>query len=205
MGIPFVNIHTHHPAGTALTLRSWGIHPWWLDEPGYDYVKALEQLERMLREDRLDAVGETGLDKLHPDSLALQRDVLERHIGLSEQYCKPLVLHSVRANDELLGMLKRHRPRQAWIFHGFNGSREEAEQLTGKGCYLSVGTALLHNNRKITETIKSIPLDCLFFETDDAPCEVEEVYAAAATILSLPVAALQEQVYANYVRLKQQR
>lgn len=205
MGTPFVNIHTHHPPGEALTLHSWGIHPWWLDDPGYDYGEALEQLEKMLAEGQLEAVGETGLDKLHADTLPLQRKILERHIQLAEQYRKPLILHSVRANDELLRLLKQQQPQQPWIFHGFNGSREEALQFAGKGCYLSVGTGILNKHRKITETIRSIPLNHLFFETDDAACDVETVYAQAASILALPIEVLQQQVYDNYVRLKQPR
>ena len=67
MDVPFVNLHTHHPAGEALTLCSAGIHPWWLDDPGYDWEQALEALERQLREGTLEAIGEAGLDKMHPD------------------------------------------------------------------------------------------------------------------------------------------
>ena len=161
MDAPFVNFHTHHPSGEALTLRSWGIHPWWLDDPDYDWEKALQTLEQQLREGALEAIGEAGIDKLHPETLPLQRTVFERHILLAEHYGKPLVIHSVRANDEMLNLWKRHQPHQAWILHGFNGSKEEAEQLAAKGFYFSVGAALLFKNRKITESIKYLPLSLL--------------------------------------------
>lgn len=201
MDVPFVNLHTHHPAGEALTLCSAGIHPWWLDDPGYDWEQALEALERQLREGTLEAIGEAGLDKMHPDTLPLQQKVFERQILLSEQYGKPLVIHCVRANDVLLTLWKRHRPRQAWILHGFNGTKETAEHLIGKGFYLSVGAALLFKNRKITESIQYIPLDRLFFETDEATCGIETVYAEAARLLSIPMEVLKERILTNYVRL----
>lgn len=203
MDAPFVNLHTHHDPGDALTLRSWGIHPWWLDDPGYDWEQGLQTLEQQLQEGTLDAVGEAGLDKLHPESLPLQRTVFERHVLLSEYYGKPLVIHSVRANDEVLKLWKQHQPQQAWILHGFNGSREEAEQFAGKGFYLSVGTAILFKNRKINESIKYIPLDHLFLETDDADGGIETVYAEAAKLLSVSEAVLRKQIFANFARLKQ--
>ncbi|MBO4328083.1 MAG: TatD family hydrolase [Bacteroidales bacterium] len=203
MATPFVNLHTHRPAGAALTLRSLGIHPWWLDDPGYDWELALQTLEQQLKEGSLDAVGEAGLDKLHPETLPLQRTVFERQIRLAEQYGKPLVIHCVRAYDEVMQLWKRHQPRQAWILHGFNGNRETAGQLTEKGIYLSVGTAILFQNRKITESIPSIPLDRLFLETDEADDPIETVYAEAARLLSLPLEVLKEQIFTNFVRLKQ--
>lgn len=203
MDAPFVNLHTHHPAGEALSLHSFGIHPWWLDEPGYDWEQALQTLEQQLKEGSLEAVGEAGIDKLHPKTLPLQRTVFERQILLAEQYGKPLVIHCVRAYDEVMQLWKRHQPRQAWIVHGFNGNRETAGQLVGKGFYLSVGTAILYQNRKITESISSIPLDRLFLETDDADDPIEAVYTETARLLSLPLEVLREQIFANFVRLKQ--
>lgn len=203
MDTPFVNLHTHHPVGEALTLRSSGIHPWWLDDPAYDWEQALDTLEGLLKEGSLDAVGEAGIDKLHPETLPLQRRVFEQQILLAEQYGKPLVIHCVRAYDEVMRLWKRHQPRQAWILHGFNGNGETVRQLTEKGIYLSVGAAILSKNRKITESISSIPLDRLFFETDEADCAIETVYAEAARLLSFPLEALREQIFANFVRLKQ--
>ena len=195
---PFVDIHSHFTPSVSL---SYGIHPWWFDEEGFDFPKELQRLEQLLRENKLAAIGETGIDKLHPQTLPQQSDSFEKHILLSETFQKPLIIHNVKGNDILMRLHKKHQPRQAWIIHGFNGNETEVRQLTSRGMYLSVGAALLYKNRKITTSIKSIPLDYLFFETDTAEIGIEELYQQAATILNLPLATLKERIFANFARL----
>ena len=195
--IPFIDIHTHHQ-GDAFT---FGIHPWWLDEAGYDANHDLETLKRMLQEDRLAAIGETGIDRLHKDTIDLQIKVFEQHILLSEQYKKPLIIHNVRGTDEILRLHKKHQPRQAWIIHGFNGTTDEAQLLINKGIFLSVGEGIFYENRKIHESIKSIPLDHLFLETDTSEKSIQEIYEKAAELINLPLEVLKERVFANFTRL----
>lgn len=195
---PFIDIHTHHQEDT---LTSYGIHPWWFDDPAYHPDNDLQLLERLLREDKLAAIGETGIDKLHPETLALQIESFEKHIALSETYQKPLILHNVKGTETLLQLRKKHKPAQAWIIHGFNGNENEVRQLVSQGFYLSVGASLLYENRKITKSIKSIPLDYLFFETDTAGNSIGEIYQKAAMLLDLPLAQLKERIFANFARL----
>ena len=200
MDCPFIDIHRHRERETAWGY-SYGVHPWWLDEKDYDPEQDLRRLKEMLDQDKLAAIGETGIDSLHEAPLALQAEVFEKHILLSEQYRKPLIIHNVKGNDTVLRLHRTLHPRQAWILHGFNGTAEEAVQLTGKGLYLSVGTALLFKNRKIIQSIKSIPLEYLFFETDTAECGVEAVYDQASSILQIPIGRLKEIIFTNFARL----
>lgn len=195
---PFIDIHTHHQEDS---LASYGIHPWWFDDPAYPPDNDLRLLEQLLREDKLAAIGETGIDKLHPETLALQIESFEKHIALSETYQKPLIIHNVKGTETLLQLRKKHKPAQAWIIHGFNGNDNEVRQLVSQGFYLSVGASLLYENRKITKSIKSIPLDYLFFETDTAGNSIGEIYQKAAMLLDLPLAQLKERIFANFARL----
>lgn len=195
---PFIDIHTHHQEDS---LASYGIHPWWFDDPAYHPNNDLCLLEQLLREDKLAAIGETGIDKLHPETLALQIESFEKHIALSETYQKPLVIHNVKGTETLLQLHKKHKPGQAWIIHGFNGNENEVRQLVSQGFYLSVGASLLYENRRITKSIKSIPLDYLFFETDTAGNGIEAIYRKAAMLLDLPLAQLKERIFANFARL----
>lgn len=195
---PFIDIHTHRQAGP---FTSYGVHPWWFDDPAYHADNDLSLLEQLLRKHKLAAIGETGIDKLHPETLALQTESFEKHIALSESYQKPLIIHNVKGNETLLQLVKKHKPQQAWIIHGFNGNDNEVRQLVSQGLYLSVGSSLLYENRKITKAIKSIPLDHLFFETDTAENSIEEIYQKAATVLNMPLAQLKERIFANFKRL----
>lgn len=174
---------------------SFGIHPWKVQNSN------LTILETLLEENRIAAIGETGIDRAHKDTVPLQLEVFEQHILRSEQYRKPLIIHNVRGTADILRFHKKHQPKQAWIIHGFNGTATEALQLTDRGIFLSVGESLFYENRKIHESITSIPLDGLFFETDTSTKTIQEIYEKASALLNLPLNRLKEQIFANFARL----
>lgn len=193
MNAPFIDIHTHKSGnGQAF---SYGLHPWKVKNAN------LSLLETFLKENKIAAIGETGLDRLHKDTYDLQREVFEQHIRLSEQYQKPLIIHNVKATADLLMIHKRYQPKQAWIVHGFNGTVEEVRQLTGRGICLSVGESIVYPNRKITQSISSIPMEYLFFETDTSEKSIQEIYTKASERLNIHLNQLKEQIFANFARL----
>lgn len=163
--------------------------------------ESLNLLESLLKENKIVAIGETGIDRFHKDTIDLQLEIFEKQILLSEQYQKPLIIHCVKATADILRLHKKHQPKQTWIIHGFNGNREEVGQLTERGICLSVGESLFYPNRKIHESIKFIPLDVLFLETDMSEKTIREVYEKAAELLSLTLEELKERLFANFVRL----
>lgn len=188
---PFIDIHTHRCCEGGVT---YGVHPW-------KVPSNLNLLESLLKENRLAAIGETGIDRLHKDTIPLQIEVFEQHILLSEQYQKPLIIHNVKAIADILRLHKKHQPKQAWIIHGFNGTATEVRQFTDKGIYLSVGESIFFENRKIHESITSIPLDDLFLETDTSEKTIQEIYEKAAELLNLPLEVLKQRIFANFARL----
>ncbi len=113
-------------------------------------------------------LGEAGLDKTHKASFERQIELFERQIELSEVLQKPMILHDVRSHNEIIALRKKHKAKQPWIVHGFNGTEQDIRQLVGQGIYLSVGESLLYLDRKISKSFKFIDLDYLFLETDMA-------------------------------------
>ena len=188
--VPFIDIHTHRHCEGYYT---YGIHPWRLSN--------LSILESLLKENKIVAIGETGLDRLHPATYDLQLEVFEQHILLSEQYQKPLIIHCVKAIPDVLRLHKKHQPSQSWIIHGFNGNADEIRQLTQRGIFFSVGESIFYPNRKITKHISSIPLDYLFLETDTSEKTIQQVYEKASELLNLPLDRLKEQIFANFASL----
>ena len=69
------------------------------------------------------------------------------------------------------------------LFHGFAKSVVLAQQLTAKGFYLSLGTALLRP--QLQEVLRQVPLHKILLETDDADISVAQLYRLAAGICSL--------------------
>ena len=209
----FLNIHTHNfrtiseitvfnlnleSACPNEGLFSYGIHPWDLDDEKLDTENAMRILEEKLHHSNAVALGEADLDRLHKTSFDRQMEVLEKQIVLSEKFSKPLIIHNVKCNNEMIALRKKHKPKQAWILHGFNGTEQDVSQLSENGFCFSVGEALMHEDRKIRKSILNIPIDRLFFETDMADIDVVDIYQAAASLLEIPINALREKIFANF-------
>ena len=209
----FLNIHTHNfrtiseitvfnlnleSACPNEGLFSYGIHPWDLDDEKLDTENAMQILEEKLHHSNAVALGEAGLDRLHKASFDRQMEVFEKQIDLSEKFSKPLIIHNVKCNNEMIALRKKHKPKQAWILHGFNGTEQDVSQLAENGFCFSVGEALLHEDRKIRKSIMKIPIDRLFFETDTTDIDVAEIYQTAASLLEMPITALREKIFTNF-------
>lgn len=166
---------------------SCGVHPWYSE----DAKPQLKFLKEIAGDPRIVAVGEAGLDKLKGPELKIQQTVFERQVELSEQLQKPLIIHCVKAWDELLHIKKMYRPQQPWIIHGYKGKVDLAKQLLSHGFFFSV------NDRFNEEAIREIPLDRLFCETDTSEISIEEIYNEVANTLNMPVEELASQIEAN--------
>ena len=217
MEAPFINIHTHsllindgHIQIVNLNLNqpcpeqgyySYGIHPWDLDDADFQIDDALRLLEERLQSPNVLALGEAGLDKMHKASFERQIELFERQIKLSEAFKKPMILHDVRSHHEIIALRKKHKAKQPWILHGFNGTEKDAQQLIGQEIYLSVGESLKHLERKICKSLKFIDLNYLFLETDMAEIGIEKVYEAAANLLEMDLSALKTRIFSNFAHL----
>ena len=178
------DIHTHHPARkqeqAILSLSvdteqtndregyiSIGIHPWNLIEAQANIQ--LQALTQSLQKERVVALGEAGLDRLHGCPLDVQITVFRHEIALAEEFHLPMVIHCVRAFNELLQLKKELHPSQPWIIHGFRGKEKIALDLLRHGCYLSFGSHFQE------EAVRAVPLERLFIETDESQESIEEV------------------------------
>ena len=217
MNFPYINIHTHtvkldddlisivnlnlNQSCPEQGYYSYGLHPWALNNADFQIEEAFALLEERLQLPNVLALGEAGLDKMHKESFEKQNAVLERQIELSEALQKPMILHDVRSHNEIFALHKKLKAKQSWILHGFNGTEQDIRQLTGQGLFISVGESLLHSERKIAKSLKSIPLDLLFLETDMAEIGIEMVYEAVAKVLEMDINALKAQIFSNFARL----
>ena len=212
----FIDIHTHTAKSGDNLIQivnldleqpcpnqghySYGIHPWALDKADFQVNEALDKLKENLQRPQVVALGEAGLDKFHAD-IEQQIRLFERQIVLSENMKKPMILHDVKSHNEIVALRKKHRAKQPWIVHGFNGTAQDAAQLIRQGIFLSVGESLLHPDRKIYNSLKTIDLNFLFFETDMAKIGVEKVYEAAAKLLEMDLDVLKTRIFANFARI----
>lgn len=179
---------------------SIGIHPWHIGQQ--DQERNWQIQHRLCNDPRVLAVGESGLDKCIATPLHRQAAVLHRQIELAEQIGKPLIVHCVRAYNELITLKKSARPNQAWIVHGFTGKPALAEQLLKHGCYLSFGKFLLKPEHPSRLALFHTPPERLFLETDaSTQLSISEIYNEAAKILGLDIQTLQRRIVANFQRV----
>ncbi len=174
---------------------SCGVHPWNIDDK--DWEEQVKKIREYASYVNVIALGEAGYDKIRGNDMALQEKVFTGHIKLSEELRRPLIIHCVRAWDELLKSHKQFKPQMRWIIHGFRGKPELAAQLLDKGFYLSpwVEWAV----RPVSaETLKSIPPDRLFLETDGFDIGIEPVYRVVAEHIGMEPDKLKKQIRENF-------
>ena len=215
----YINFHTHYPPAdtepeiaivscvapeplqqcpTGIWL-SYGIHPWYIHNT--DAKDLIEKVKDTAQNNRVIAIGEAGLDKLKGPTLELQKQIFCQQIDISENFKKPLIIHSVKANNEVLSLRKKRKPQQPWIIHGFNGNPIEMEQLIKEGFYLSFGPRILYPDSKAAESLREIPIDRLFLETDHTNKSISAIYIRAAEIRGTSVNRLEHAIKNNFKHL----
>ena len=205
----FIDIHTHHTPCNGLGVVNFrlgeesvaplapfsvGIHPW--DAAEVD--EHFEELEKVLKNPICVALGEVGLDKACGVDWDTQIDALTRQLPFAQH--RPVILHCVRAQSEMLEILQQHKELQSVIFHGFIGSKEQATELTKRGYYISFGFGALASPRTI-EALRICPAESLFLETDTSPRPIEELYTLVAEIRGTEIERLKEIIENNYNRV----
>jgi len=143
-----------------------GIHP---HEAKTGDASALAELKRLARQEKVVAIGETGLDfhynlSKEPD----QRRVFIAHLDIARELGLPVVVHSRNAFEETLDVLDQHgKGLRGVVFHCFSGSAEQARQLLEKGYHISfTGVVTFKNAQGTREAAGVVPLNRLMIETD---------------------------------------
>ena len=202
------DVHTHHLPSTpgeaivqltpdAFTLQpghfySVGLHPWDIRD---DWRTQMGKLLVMSLHTHVLMIGEAGLDKKNsPAPMEVQMGVFREHVRLSELIRKPLIVHCVKAFDELLSIRKEMKATLPWVIHGFRGGIEQWQQLTRAGLLVSIGK---HYD---TTLIKELTPAQLLIESDDTT-ELDSIYNLVSTDTGFSVSELQQHVADNTYRL----
>ena len=183
------NFHTHHQnEGERAILQgrdTWGIHP-------------AEVTETMsVKEPPIDilAIGECGLDRLAGTPYDLQLRAFRLQIEYSEQKGMPLIIHCVKAFDDLLRLRHEYNPQQPWIFHGFRGKPQQMRALIERGFFISFGF------RFNEESLIQCPPERLLIETDADVRPIRILYDDIAQRRQTSIEALRKQMEINFKSL----
>ena len=183
------------PENTPGITYTCGIHPWYLTQSNHENL--LVSVRKTAADPDIAAVGEAGFDKIKGPSPDLQRHVFEEQVAISEELKKPVVIHCVRAWEELLGAHKNMNPKMPWLVHGFRGKRDLAMQLISKGMYISFWFDFIIQSAS-SELIRNLPGDRIFLETDGAEVRIADIYNKVSADLGVTVTGLKNQILKNF-------
>ncbi len=211
----YIDIHTHNSTkeedilniqniylGEKVLTKSYfsvGLHPWDINKNDFDVTSELNKI----KEDKnLLAIGEIGLDKNIDVSLSDQGVLLHEQLIISEQNNLPVILHIVKAFNEIIDIKSKFCYSHPWIIHGFNKKEELAKQLTDKGFYLSFGASVMNKKSNSEEVLRSIDVSRIFIETDDQKeYGIKEIYKRISEIKEIPIEELKEQIEKNFKKV----
>jgi TatD DNase family protein len=205
----FIDIHTHKRISSeyfsVLNLYknfefsegkqrfSAGLHPWYLDAS--TLAEQTDSLRQFVSDPRVLFVGECGLDKLSDTDFGLQLRAFGLQVDLANELHKPLIIHCVRAHNEVLKLLKDKNNKVPVVFHGYNKNREIADTILRQGHYLSFGADLVKEH--VAAVFQSIPVDRIFLESDDHEMSIPDLYCRAAGLSNISIQQLEEQITTN--------
>lgn len=221
--LPYLDIHGHRRSHLEdavvvenlsmeqLTLRETkgvyntaGIHPWWPEDfTRAEILKLQEHIMILVREKRLWAIGETGIDRSYPETLDFQTELFHWHRELSDDFGLPLVIHNVRSGSDFLNILKKNPPKSPWIFHDFRGNEQLVKDLLRlhPDCYFSFGISI-DNSPQIRELLPTMPLSQVFLETDaQKHLDIHEIYLRASEKIGIDLDFLKSQIWVNFKRI----
>ena len=144
---------------------SVGVHPDYedIEEP------SVEELCSLARENKVIAIGETGLDYFRVQGdLTWQRDRFRTHIKAAIQSKLPLIIHTRNAAEDTLKIMREEgADRVGGVMHCFTESLDVAIEAIKLNFYISFsGIVTFKNASDLKEVAKAIPLDRMLIETD---------------------------------------
>lgn len=135
--------------------------------PGDDSEEAWRGIRRVLLDPRTVAVGETGLDNHHGTfSVDDQLRWFGRHIDLASALGYPIIIHSRKAEGEVLDALPRSLDVPV-ILHCWGGDADATARAVERGFYIGAGGPLTYpKNGRYRRVIQGVPGELLLCETD---------------------------------------
>ena len=146
---------------------SVGIHPHEAKNAPADIPAVFESF---LRDSRVVAIGEAGLDYYYDHSPRdVQRHVLREQLRLAREAGFPFIFHQRDAFDDFLAILREEwQAPMRGVVHCFTGDAAQAQILTQEfGLFLGIGGVVTFKTAEpLREAVSAVGLGWLVLETD---------------------------------------
>lgn len=192
---------------------SAGMHPM-ADESD---TFSIEYLTELASDDKVVAIGETGLDYYyHKDDPEWQQQRFRAHIRVANELDKPVIVHTRDAGADTLDILRQENAESCGgVIHCFTETQEFANDALDLGFMISIsGIVTFKNADRLRAIAKTIPDDRLLIETDapylapiphrgkqNQPAFVQHVAETLAEVRGTSVEHIAELSRDNFYRL----
>lgn len=152
-------------------------------------------LEECIKNDRVVAIGEIGLDYYYgKDNKDAQKELFVRQLDLAVKYDMPVVIHTRDAFLDTYNILKEYNLKG--VIHCFSGSLETALSYINLGYYLGIGGVVTFKNSNLKDIVKEVGVSKIVLETDspylspfrgkrNEPCNIRVICSYVAEILGV--------------------
>ncbi|MDR0806314.1 MAG: metal-dependent hydrolase [Enterobacteriaceae bacterium] len=191
---------------------SCGVHPLDLEE-----AYQQEELLELASDERVVALGETGLDYYYQkENMLQQQESFRWHIQVGRKLNKPVIVHTRDARADTLALLKEEKANECGgVLHCFTEDQDTAKQLLEIGFYISFsGIVTFRNAEVLREVARYVPLDRMLIETDspylapvphrgkeNQPAYVRDVAEYLAVLKGVDLETLAETTTRNFSQL----
>ncbi|MGM5481274.1 MAG: TatD family hydrolase [Nanobdellota archaeon] len=201
-----------------------GIYPTHTTE--YTPEEIDEEIE-FIRQQKPVAIGEVGLDyKLvneddvrelkelseqeQEEHKKRQQDAFEKFIRLAQELDIPLIIHSRKAESDVIDMLIKHKAKKV-IMHCFMGKKKFVKQIQEQGWTFSIPTVVT-KLQQMQDIVTTTKLSKLLTETDapylgpdpeqhNEPANISLSITKIAELKGLTETETADQIFMNYMRL----
>lgn len=120
------------------------------------------------------ALGEVGLDFKEDEKChEKQKRIFQNFIELSFEIDKPLIVHSRKAEKEVIEILEKNNSKKV-IMHCFSGNMKLVDRIISNGWFISIPSSI-KNSEHFQNVVKRVPIGNLFCETDSPYLHPEKI------------------------------
>lgn len=198
------------------TYATAGISPNDIPQNEEELWKNIEEINELLTNKKVVAVGEIGLDYYwNKDNKNIQLEAFKKQIEIANDNNLPIVIHTRDAVMDTLQVLKDNPVNNKGVFHCCPLNRELVKEALKLGFYISFsGVVTFKNAKNADEIINMVPMDRILIETDspylapeplrgtrNTPINVKLVAAKIASCKKIQIEDVAKITYENTCRL----
>lgn len=171
----------------------------------FDVDRELEYIRK--NKERIIAIGEIGLDYKQSSEKGEQKNVFLKQLKLAKELDKAVIIHSRKAEEDVLEMLEGSANV---ILHCFSGKLKLAKLAAEKGYFISLPTSIVRS-QQYQRFVGELPLRSILTETDapfqspyrdreNEPAFIKDSIKKMAELRGLDPGELTNIIYLNFQR-----